>query len=288
MEFAKPTRLIALSAALSLLPASAGTQERAGAIAISGRANAYASLAASGSFAVLAWGARTNEGVTDIYLAVSRDSGRSFGAPVRVNKAADTASLSGEQPPRVALVPRQSHEPSIVVVWTAKASAGTRILTARSDDGGKTFASSAIGGAEAAGNRGWESIATDRHGDVVALWLDHRELAPAQAGGAGAMHGEHHHETGEPQTDGAARAQLSKLFFSRIGTPSRARALTGGVCYCCRTALATASDGTIYAAWRHVYPGNVRDIAFSVSRDGLGSFLKYKTVTSENNVYSVD
>jgi hypothetical protein len=43
--------------------------------------------------------------------------------------------------------------------------------------------------------------------------------------------------------------------------------LTAGTCYCCKTALVTGRDDALYAAWRHVYPGNLRDIAFSVSRD---------------------
>ena len=32
------------------------------------------------------------------------------------------------------------------------------------------------------------------------------------------------------------------------------------------------ADGSLYAAWRHVYQGNVRDIAFTVSRDGGRTF----------------
>ena len=44
------------------------------------------------------------------------------------------------------------------------------------------------------------------------------------------------------------------------------------MCYCCKTALAAGPDGTLFAAWRHVYPGNFRDIAFAISRDGGRSF----------------
>ena len=39
--------------------------------------------------------------------------------------------------------------------------------------------------------------------------------------------------------------------------------LTAGVCYCCKTAVAVGSEGNIHLAWRHVYPGNLRDIAFA-------------------------
>jgi hypothetical protein len=44
------------------------------------------------------------------------------------------------------------------------------------------------------------------------------------------------------------------------------------VCYCCKTAVATGPGGAVFAAWRHVYAGNLRDIAFTVSRDGGRSF----------------
>jgi len=36
--------------------------------------------------------------------------------------------------------------------------------------------------------------------------------------------------------------------------------------------VAAGPDGSLYAAWRHVYPGNIRDIAFTVSRDNGRTF----------------
>src|SRR5205085_8969507 len=38
------------------------------------------------------------------------------------------------------------------------------------------------------------------------------------------------------------------------------------------TSVAVGADAAIYAAWRHVYPGNIRDIAFTWSHDGGRSF----------------
>ena len=110
-------------------------------IAVKDRSNAFASITASGRFAAIAWGA-TKDGVTDIYTSVSRDGGRSFGAPTRVNSAGVLANVSGEQPPRVTLIHRANLDPAIVVVWTAKSDAGTRLFSARSDNGGQSFAPS--------------------------------------------------------------------------------------------------------------------------------------------------
>src|SRR5690606_7506920 len=38
-------------------------------------------------------------------------------------------------------------------------------------------------------------------------------------------------------------------------------------CPCCRTAMAVGPDGSLYVAWRKIYPGDVRDIVVARSRD---------------------
>jgi hypothetical protein len=255
----------------------------AGDLAVPDRANAYASIATSGEIVALAWAATTSGGATDIYFASSYDGGRRFGAPRQVNTVAGEASVSGEQPPRVVLIPRSRRDPQIVVAWTAKGTTGTRLLTSRSDDGGKTFRSSTpVPGSEAPGNRGWETITANRNGSVVALWLDHRELAP-KPGGAPMNHAAHQHVTsGEDKVDGFRRAQLSQLFVAKLDDPRSARGIARGVCYCCKTALTTDDAGAVYAAWREVYQGNVRDIAFTKSTDGGRTFAPPIRVSDDN------
>ena len=201
-----------------------------------------------GRFVAVVWGAAAPDGATDLYAAVSRDSGQTFGSPLLVNDAVSTASVAAEQPPRVALIPRAGSQPAIVVVWTSKAPAGTRLLTARSDDGGRSFSrASPVPGSEAVGNRGWESTTTDGRGRVVTVWLDHRELArPSDGAASSRPPQQHQHGAADGrQTDGAARAQLSKLFVARMDGSGSARALTGGVCYCCKTTVAAGRDGDI-------------------------------------------
>lgn len=39
-------------------------------------------------------------------------------------------------------------------------------------------------------------------------------------------------------------------------------------CPCCRTGLALAPDGSLYASWRKIFEGDVRDVVVSASRDG--------------------
>ena len=81
--------------------------------------------------------------------------------------------------------------------------------------------------------------------------------------------------------DSVAMAQLSDVYFASFTMPGSdlamtsapvARAISSGVCYCCKTALAHGAAGTVYLAWRHVYPGDIRDIAFVTSHDGGRTF----------------
>jgi hypothetical protein len=237
-------------------------------LGVKGRGNATPTIAADGQFVAVTWGGTQPGGATDVFAAVSRDGGRAFAAPVRVNNIEGDARLNGEQPPHVALVPRTGREPAIVVVWTTKGANGTKLLQSRSEDGGRSFtAGMLVPGGDAAGNRGWEAIAVEPGGRVDAMWLDHREMANDSS-----MAMSHHDHKSAGKPDGVAMAQQSKLFFASLDGTAAPRAVTGGVCYCCKTALVGGAGGSIYAAWRHVYPGNLRDMAFTLSRDGGRTF----------------
>ena len=252
-------------------------------IGVAGRANANVSIASSGSSVGVAWAARTKDGLTDIYSTTSRDSGRTFGSPVRVNQVPGEAVVSGEQPPRIVLSARGSTTPAVVVMWTAKSSTGTRLVSARSSDGGRSFGPAApVPGSDATGNRGWQSAAVTPAGDVVAVWLDHREV-PAMTHGA-ATGGAHQHGATSPRSpaERVARAQLSQIFFARLNEPASARPIAPGVCYCCKTSIAAGTDGSVVAAWRHVYTGSVRDIAMAKSSDGGRTFAPSVRVSADN------
>jgi hypothetical protein len=237
--------------------------DRGQVLSVDGRTNANVSLSAAGSLVTAAWGASLLSGGTDIYAAVSRDGGVTFGAPVRVNAKAGDAHVNGEQPPRVALR-RTGAATEIVVVWTSKGSAGGTIVSARSSDFGRTFGpTTVVPGGDAAGNRGWENVAVDSAGRVRVVWLDHRELAQSASMSEKA---EHHTMPADSKKDAVSTAQHSKLYTAAIGDAASVRAITGGVCYCCKTAI-VAADDDLYLAWRHVYPQNVRDMAFTESHD---------------------
>jgi hypothetical protein len=268
MEFLKNGAGVLILVVLTLT-APATAQRGPLTLGVPARGNDHVSAAADGAFVALVWAASA-AGATDIYSAVSRDGGASFGAPVRVNAVAGQAAANTEQPPRVVLLPQRNAPPELIVVWTARTSGGTRLLSARSHDGGATFGkSSIVPGSEAAGNRGWHAIAVDRRGQVHAVWLDHRDAAAGESAGAH----EHQHGTAASRAggDGVTRAQRSQLYVGTLDGPA-AHGIVRGVCYCCKTALVAGGDGALFLAWRHVYPGNRRDIAFAASRDGGRTF----------------
>jgi len=240
-------------------------------LGVTGRTNSTPWVAASGSFVAVAWGAAAN-GKGDVFLAVSRDSGRTFSAPVRVNSIEGDARISGEIAPRVAIMERSGlSDPFITVTWNAK-DGTTQIRTARSRDGGRTFVDEInLQTKGAIGDRGWQASTLDRRSTLHTIWLDHRAMAAAKTAGDHSEHkGEH---------DGVAMAQKSGLYYAADGIPERE--LFKGVCYCCKTAIATGPKGEIYAAWRHVFAGNMRDMGFTVSRDGGKTFAPLMRVNQD-------
>ncbi|MDB4917939.1 MAG: hypothetical protein JWM95_5583 [Gemmatimonadetes bacterium] len=262
--------LLHIALALSALT----VQAQQSTLAVDGRTSANPSISAQGQFVAVAWSAATTSSM-DIFLSTSHDGGVTFSAPAQVNAVAGDARVSGELPPRVALVPRKGAAPEIIVVWTAKSGTSTRLLSARSLDGGKTFgASTAVPGSTGEGSRGWQSVAVGPTGRVFVLWLDHRESMSA-----GAMH--HQDATmPAPKIDPTEKAALSQLYFSSLDGTNPVR-ITRSVCYCCKTSL-VSDGGNVYAAWRHVYPGSQRDIAFSMSRDGGKTFSSPVRVSDDH------
>ncbi len=231
-------------------------------LAVAGRHNAAPWVASTGRFVAVTWGAGLDS-AWDIYVATSTDEGRTFSAPVRVNAVAGDGRVSGEIPPRVALHrPAGAAEPEVVVAWNAK-DRGTEIKIARSRDFGRTFAApGSLQAPGAAGDRGWHALTLDSQGVAHVVWLDHRGLAEASAH-ADAKAGAHEHAKGA-EADGLAMAMKSRLHYATFGDRAAPEQLLApGVCYCCKTALVPTRAG-ILAAWRHVYAGNMRDMAFAI------------------------
>lgn len=265
--------LLVVAAATSLMLAQGAGPGTVVTLAVAGRSNSAPWVAAQGRDVAVTWAAATG-GKSDIFVATSGDAGATFSAPVQVNTVPGDGRVGGEIPPRVALRTRAGTTPEVVVAWNAK-DQGTEIKIARSVDGGRTFgAPSSLQSPGAAGDRGWHSLTLDDAGVAHVLWLDHRGLAGPKT--------EHAHGAAADDTDGVAMAQKSSLYYASFGARASAeRAVTPGVCYCCKSAIVALRGGTLVSAWRHVYPGNMRDMAFTVSRDGGKSFAPPARVSAD-------
>jgi len=231
-------------------------------LAIPGATNSAPSLVVLDRMVVAVWMALKDR-AANVYAATSVDGGTTFSEPRRVNDRDGDASANNEQPPR-AVISGPANARAITVVWSQRNEGPGRsrrdvVRVARSTDGGQTFSSArSIHDSGLSGARGWESLATGPGGTVHAVWLDGRDadrrIAEAMA-----------------QTGMAHKGQPPQDVYHGILTPDGRRVETviaTGVCFCCKTAVAVDAHGTVYAAWRHIFPGSMRDIAFAKSTDG--------------------
>lgn len=255
----------------TIVAASLGASGSADSIApavilgVPGHANATPSLAVSGRTVAAVWTA-SKDGVSNVYLAMSTDGGATFSDPRRVNDRPGDASANNEQPPRVVMSGTGAAR-VLTVMWSKRNEGPQRsrrdvLRMTRSTDGGRTFAPAKLThDAAFTGARGWESLAAAADGSVHAVWLDGRDAdrkmaAMAQSGGA---------HKGQPPQD---------VYHGRIAPDGvvTEHVIATGVCFCCKTAVAVDAKSTVYAAWRHIFPGSMRDIAFAKSIDGGARF----------------
>lgn len=253
-------------------------------LGVPGAMNSTPALTVAGRSIAAVWTA-TREGVTNVYLATSTDGGATFSEPRRVNDQDGDASANNEQPPRVVMSGSGSAR-TLTVFWSKRGEGPalnnvegpqkTRrdtIRMARSTDGGRTFSPARFAHDPAlSGARGWESLAVGAGGQVHAVWLDGRDAERKMAEEAA------HSGTarkGQPPQDiyHGALAPDGRIIESVIAT---------GVCFCCKTAVAVDARGTVYAAWRHIFPGSMRDIAFAKSADGGRRFDPLVRVSGDN------
>lgn len=244
-------------------------------LGVPGHANATPSLTVNGRTVVAVWTA-AKDGIADVYIAISSDSGATFAEPRRVNDQPGDASANNEQPPR-AVIAGTGASRVLTVVWSKRNEGPQRsrrdvIRMSRSTDGGRTFSQARTAhDATISGARGWESLTAGPDGAVHAVWLDGRD-AERKIAETMAHSGMAH--KGQPPQD---------VYHGRIAPDGRVseHVIATGVCFCCKTAVAVDSRGTVYAAWRHIFPGSMRDIAFAQSTDGGVHFSSLVRVSED-------
>ena len=189
-------------------------------------------------------------------------TGEKLGAPVRVNRQAGVATAWRGDQPSLAV----AGAGAVYVLWTARVEAagehGTDLYMSVSNDGGQSFASEVkVNDDKVPSAHGMHSLAVAKDGKVYVGWLDERNVrAPKPS-----AKGEGHHMESNRDLFVAYSTDGGRSF-------SRNRKIASDACPCCKTSLAVAADGTLYAGWRQVLPGNFRHIAVVSSTDGGTSF----------------
>jgi hypothetical protein len=225
-------------------------------LGVAGHSNATPSVAVLGRTVVVVWTAGKG-GVANVYAATSHDGGATFSEPRRVNDEDGDVSINSEQPPRVA-ISGAGTAGILTVIWSKRGDGAQKgrqdtVRIARSTDGGRTFSPARmIHDPKFSGARGWESLTTGLDGAVHAVWLDGRDAERRASEGAA---------KGQPWQD---------IYHATVSADGRIveSQVAAGVCFCCKTAVAVDGRGAVYAAWRHIFPGSMRDIAFASSTDG--------------------
>ena len=222
-----------------------------------------------GSFYV-AWVNHAPENRADVMIG-RYEPGKTPAPAVRVNPKSGTATAWRGDQPSVAV----GKNGSVYVVWTERVEAegkkGTDLYLSVSSDLGQTFAAPVkINDDKGPAAHGMHSLGVATDGRVYVSWLDERNVATPKP----STKGEGHHMESNRELFIADSSDGGRTF-------SRNRKIAADACPCCKTALAIASDGTIYVGWRHVLPGDYRHIAVTTSSDAGATFSKPVIVSDD-------
>ena len=269
-------------------------------LAVEGRDNATPSVAARDRLVVVTWSASVPEGGTDIFAAVSHDGGADVpraragersswrGARERRTAASRRDRTCPEQSRRACpeqsrrACPEQSRRACPEQSRRARPEQSRRAArdrrrsgqpggTARQKCGSRDRPTAAalrrICGGPFRRAR-WPArvdVARDRRRQRaarrVAGWpqchAKTRRARCASATPAAPASGHKHHGAG----GGDSRQDLYYSVFRADGTRTETQVATH-VCFCCKTAVVTDGSGHASIAWRHIFPNDLRDIAF--------------------------
>ena len=179
------------------------------------------------------------------------DSTGALAAPAELRDPLGPIEPHGEAPPKLAFAPSGA----LYALWVVGREVPGRrfpasaLRFARSDDGGRTWGApaSVTDTPQPFGSFSFHALHAARGDTVYAAWLDGR--------------------------DGRSAAYVARSTDGGRTWAPNARidamdADGGEACPCCRTAIAAGRGDTVYAAWRKVAAGNVREVVVARSPDG--------------------
>lgn len=203
-----------------------------------------------------------------VQFARSSDGGASWSQPVTVSDGpTDVGPPHGEASPRLVI----GDAGQVALVWSRSVAVPGRqwpaslIRFARSVDGGASWSAPITlndDSTSAPGTHTFHGVGWSEQAGLVVAWLDER-------GGEGFPG--HHHAAGNPSAQVAVESDARIYMTSSAdfgGSWTANQPVWGGVCPCCRVALAPEPDGGMVAAWRQHFPGDVRDIVVAPLEPG--------------------
>jgi len=208
----------------------------------------------------------------DVMLAHFNTEGAQQGSAVRVNRGPGVATAWRGDQPSVAV----AADGAVYVLWTArvedKDKHGTDVYLSVSNDRGQSFASEVkVNDDKVPNAHGMHSLAVAKDGRIYAAWLDERNVHQPKP----STKAEGHHMESNRDVYVSYSTDGGRTFSAN-------RKVATEACPCCKTALAVAADGTLYAGWRQVLPGSFRHIAVAASNDGGTTFSQPVIVSDDH------
>jgi hypothetical protein len=208
-------------------------------------ANVTPTFAADGTLWIVA---RTSERV---FVANSKDRGRTFSAPVLVTPEPMALDTGPDARPKI-VVDRKNR---IVVAFAVRDKKfNGRVFVSTSADKGETFSTPDPITQNEESQR-FETLALDSDGRVFAAWIDKRNRVPAR-------------EKGQEKEEDYKGAALAFAWSNDHGVHfSEAKIAQDHTCECCRIGVGFAGAGKPVVVFRNLFEGGVRDHAITTFTD---------------------
>ncbi|HTX56899.1 MAG TPA: sialidase family protein [Candidatus Acidoferrales bacterium] len=183
------------------------------------------------------------DGTAQLEAFSSRTQGNDFVDEGPISPAHTGIDVSAESSPRFAM----DRDELLYALWREDNPSQQLFVAIHDWRTGKYTAPIAVRDAGARGFAGFGNIAAGPGNAVYMVWLDERDLMKS--------------------------GDASAVYFASMkdGRVSRNVRVASSTCSCCRPAIAVASNGTIYVAWRHD-DRDLRDMAVASSHDGGRTF----------------
>lgn len=181
-----------------------------------------------------------------LYLTITDDFGKSYSAPVAINRRPEAIYDDGENRPKILL----SGNNALFVSWTHKTPGrySGDVRFARSLDAGKSFSEPVtINTDTQLISHRFDTMALDGSGRLYLFWIDKRDQ----------------HAAAKSQHDYLGAALYYTYSDDQGASFQPDMKWVDHSCECCRIATAKNVQGKIALLWRHVFPGNIRDHAIA-------------------------